>query len=273
MVLTAVGLSLLGVVAGLASGGAVSPVLYAAHRGGSLLWPENSLLAFRNALDLGADFLEMDVHLSRDGEVVVIHDPTLDRTTTGRGPVRERTLAELRELRLKDRHGAVTAEPLPTLDEVVQLAARGARQMLVEIKVDERSQRYPSIEEKVLAILDRHAMVPSVIVMAFEGETWRRVRALRPDVRVGALDSSRTLRARGVTLASAVDEARRAGVAFMGLHQGLVDPDAVTLVRQAGLLLGVWTVNDADPIRRFVERGVGVVITDRPDLAKGILGR
>ena len=92
--------------------------LLAAHRGGALLWPENSLRAFRGALDLGADYLEFDVHLSRDGEVIVIHDPTLDRTTTGTGPVRERTLAELRRLRLKDRGGAATEEPIPTLDDV-----------------------------------------------------------------------------------------------------------------------------------------------------------
>src|SRR6202162_952714 len=80
--------------------------LLAAPRGGSLLWPENSLLAFRNAVALGVDFIEFDVHLSKDGEVVVIHDPTLERTTTGTGPVKDRTAAELKALRLKDRTGA-----------------------------------------------------------------------------------------------------------------------------------------------------------------------
>src|SRR6266545_5015385 len=100
-----------------------APTLLAAHRGGSLLWPENSPLAFRNALALGADFIEFDVHLARDGEVVVIHDATLDRTTTGSGPVRDRTVAELKALRLTDRSGAVTPETVPTLDEVVDAAA------------------------------------------------------------------------------------------------------------------------------------------------------
>src|SRR4029077_5685032 len=129
--------------------------LFAAHRGGAALWPENSLLAFRNALALGADFLELDVHLSRDGEVMVIHDATLDRTTDGSGPVRERTAAELRALHLKDRGGAPTAEPVPTLDEAVALAATGQRQMLLEIKTDDRKRRYPGIEEKVMAGLRR----------------------------------------------------------------------------------------------------------------------
>ncbi len=107
-----------------AAQGMIAP-LFAAHRGGALLWAENSLLAFRNALALGADFLELDVHLTRDGEVVVIHDATLDRTTTGTGPVRERTLAELRAVRLKDRGGAVLEESVPTLDQVVALAVAG----------------------------------------------------------------------------------------------------------------------------------------------------
>ena len=93
--------------------------LVAAHRGGALLWPENSMLAFRSAMALGADYLELDVHVSKDGEVIVIHDATLDRTSTGTGAVKDWTLAELRALRLKDRAGAVTAESIPSLDDVV----------------------------------------------------------------------------------------------------------------------------------------------------------
>jgi glycerophosphoryl diester phosphodiesterase len=245
--------------------------LFAAHRGGAALWPENSLLAFGNAVALGADYLELDVHLSRDGEIVVIHDPTLDRTTTGSGPVRERTAAELRAVRLKDRGGAVTAEPIPTLDEVVALAAAGRRQMLLEIKTDEQRRRYPGIEEKVLELLDRHRFTPFAIVMSFEAETWRRLRQLRPDARAGALYSPRMLPASGVELE--LQSLRQAGVAFVGLDQRLVNADVARQARLAGLTLGVWTVNEREAIERFVGQGVGIVITDRPDLAKATLGR
>ena len=245
--------------------------LYAAHRGGALLWPENSMLAFRNALAMGADFLELDVHLSRDGEVVVIHDPTLDRTTTGTGPVRDHTLAELQDLRLKDRTGALVPEPPPTLDQVVALAAAGKRQMLLEIKLDEQRRRYPGIEEKVFAVLDRHRFTPFTIVMAFEGDTWRRVRQLRPDARAGALYSPRTLPASRVE--PELQALREAGVSFVGLHQALVGPEVPGQARLAGLTLGVWTVNERDAIERFLTAGAGVVITDRPDLAKELLGR
>jgi len=252
---------------------AATASLIAAHRGGAQLWPENSLLAFRSAIGLGADYVEFDVHLSRDGEVVVIHDPTLDRTTTGTGPVRERTLAELKTLRLKDRGGAVTGEAIPTLDEVAATVAASRRRMLLEVKVDAERRRYPGIEEKVVAILDRHGMSAATVVMAFERETWRRMRELRPDIAAGALYSPGTLRSIGSTLSREIEAVREAGVGVVGLHQDLVDASAVATARSAGLTLGVWTVNAPDALRRFIDLGVAVVITDRPDLAKGLLHR
>lgn len=244
--------------------------LLAAHRGGAALWPENSLLAFKNATALGADFLEFDVHLSKDGEVIVIHDPTLDRTTTGTGPAKAKTLAELRELKLKDRAQAVTDERIPTLDEVVALAAANRRQLLLEIKIDADKQRYPGIEERVFAILDRHAMVANTVVMAFEAETWQRVRALRPDARAGALYSARALTS-PAAVAKALSDAGTAGVAFVGLGYALVTPEAVAEARRAGVALGAWTVNEPDAIRLLLDRGVGVLITDRPDAAKDLM--
>src|SRR3990172_5522425 len=245
--------------------------LLAAHRGGSLLWPENSLLAFRNAVALGADFIEFDVHLSRDGEVVVIHDPMLERTTTGAGPVKDRTVAELKGVRLKDRAGAVTEESVPTLDEVAAVAARGKRRMLLEIKVDPSRARYPGIEEKILAILDRHGMAGSTIVMAFEAPTWRRVRELRPDVATCALYSARMLGR--TSLAAELDALRSAGVRFMGVEHTAVDAAAVTQARAAGIGLGARTVNDAAAIKRLIDAGVAILITDQPDVAKTVLGR
>ena len=252
---------------------AAGSIQVAAHRGGGLLWPENSLLAFDNAVKLGAHALEFDVHLSSDGEVVVIHDPTLHRTTTGTGPVRARTVAELRSLLLKERNGP-TAERVPLLDEVVRLAAAGQRDMFLEIKVDERGQRYPGVEEKVLAILDRHAMGGKTVVMAFEVESWKRVRELRPTQRVGALYSGRTLAAMGSTAAREVEAAHRDGAAYVGLQYGLIAPEIVALAARLGIALGAWTVNDAAAIDRIIGLGVTLVTSDRPDLVlKAAAGR
>lgn len=271
--LLALGLTLgvFAVVAGSVGAQDKPATLLAAHRGGSLLWPENSLLAFRNAVALGADFIEFDVHLSRDGEVVVVHDPTLDRTTSGSGPVKDRTAAELKALRLKDRTGAVTEETVPTLDEVAAVAAKGKRRMLLEIKVDASRARYPGIEEKVLAILDRHGMAGSTVVMAFEAFTWRRFRELRPDVATCALYSARMLGR--TTLAEELQTLRSAGVRFIGVEHTAVDAAAVAQARAAGIGIGAWTVNDAEGMRRQIAAGAAILITDQPDVAKTLLGR
>ena len=245
--------------------------LLAAHRGGALLWPENSLLAFRNAAALGVDFIEFDVHLSKDGEVVVIHDPTLDRTTSGSGPVKERTVAELKALRLKDRAGALTEETVPTLDDVAAVAAKGTRRMLLEIKVDASGARYPGIEEKALAILDRHGMAGSTVVMSVDAPTWRRVRELRPDVATCALYSARMLGR--TTLAAELETLRSAGVRFIGVEHTAVDAAAVAQARAAGIGIGAWTVNDAAGMKRQIDAGAAILITDQPDVAKTLLGR
>jgi glycerophosphoryl diester phosphodiesterase len=272
IVVTALGLGLLAALGGSTGARAVGTLL-AAHRGGAQLWPENSLLAFRNAIALGADFLEFDVHLRKDGEVVVIHDPALERTTTGAGAASDRTLAELRTLRLKGRDGKVTEEAIPTLDEVVGLAAPTPVRLLLEMKVDARGGRYPGIEEKALAILDRHGMAGRTIIMAFQEETVRRIRTLRPEVSVGGLYEKRDLAEMRSTVEREIERLRDAGARFIGLHQELVTPDVVKQAQQAGLLLGVWTVNDAPAMKRFIEMGVGILITDRPDAAKELLGR
>ena len=259
------------VLAGSAGAQEKPATLLAAHRGGAALWPENSLLAFRNAIALGADFIEFDVHLSKDGELVVIHDPTLERTTTGAGPVKDRTVAELKALRLKDRTGAVTAEAVPTLDEVVAVAAQGKRRMLLEIKVDAARARYPGIEEKVLALLDRHGMAPSTVVMGFGAPTWRRVRELRPDIATCALYSARSLA--GTSLAAELTMLRAAGVPFIGVEHTVVDAAAVAEARKAGIGIGAWTVNDAAAMQRVIDSGAAILITDQPDLAKTLLKR
>src|SRR5262249_13631101 len=138
----------------------------------------------------------------------------------------------------------------------------------LEIKVDERGQRYPRIEEKVMAILDRRGMVASTIVMAFERETWLRVRQLRPDVSAGALYSPRTLRSMASTASREIAEAGKAGVRFAGLHGDLVDADAMGAARNAGVTLGVGTVNEGGALQRFVDLHVGVLITARPEGAR-----
>lgn len=148
--------------------------LVAAHRGGAALWPENSLLAFRQALALGVDALEFDLHMTADGEVVVLHDPTLDRTSTAKGPVREVRLADLAPVRLKARDGTVTDERVSTFAQVLDLAASTSVELVPEIKIDATGQRYDGIEEKVLTLLRSRGLLARATVQASRHSSARR---------------------------------------------------------------------------------------------------
>ncbi len=256
-----------------APAGAGSAPLIAAHRGGALLWPENSLLAFENALALGVDFLEGDVHLTADGEVVVLHDPTLERTTTGRGAVRDARRAELAGLRLRGRDAAPTAEPIPTLVQLLELLGPSRARLLLEIKVDADRQRYPGIEEKVLALVRRHGLGERVVIMALEPETLKRVRALDGSIATALLVGRGQVERERVWPAEFVRRAKTLGALYLGINHRLVDADVMAAARTAGIRVAVWTVNEAADLRRVIDLGVDVVITDRPDLARRLSGR
>ena len=247
--------------------------LVAAHRGGAGLWPENSLLAFRNALALDVDFLEFDVHLTADGEVIVLHDATLERTTTGRGPVREATSNALASLRLRARDGHATDEPIPALAQVLDLAAPARVEVLPEIKVGADGRPYPGIEEKVLALLSTRGLLGRATVQAFAPETIRRLRQLAPGVRTMLLVSRARVDRAGVPPATAVQWAQDVGATDLGMDHRLVDRSVVEAARKASVRLSVWTVNDEADIRRQIDLGVDVIMSDRPDFAKRLTGR
>jgi glycerophosphoryl diester phosphodiesterase len=245
----------------------------AAHRGGALLWVENSLGAYRNALALGVDYVETDVHLSADGSVVILHDPTLDRTTTGAGTVREASRDALARLRLRARDGGLTDEPLPTLGELLDVVRPSRAELLLEIKVDERGRRYPDIEARVLALLRERGLAARTLIMAFEPDTLRRVRALDPTVRTVLLIERGRVQHERVWPAAAVTRAVELGAAAVGFNHRLIDTDVAVAARRAGLALAAWTVNEEADIRRVVGLGVDIVISDRPDLALRLVGR
>ena len=238
--------------------------LVAAHRGGAALAPENSLAAFRNAIALGADILEFDLHLTRDGEIVVIHDPTLDRTTTMTGAVRDRSLAELAAAKLKSSDGAVTEERVPTFAQVLDLAKPMALELLPEIKIGADRAAYPGIEEKVIAILRAKNMLGRSSIQAFQPETIRRLRQIEPSVRTMFLVSRN--RAKGHQPIDAVTWARDAGSTDLGIDHRLVDASLVAAARAAKIRLSAWTVNDEGDMARMLVLGIDVIMSDRPDL-------
>jgi glycerophosphoryl diester phosphodiesterase len=251
---------------------------FAAHRGGAALWPENSLAAFAGALALGIDLLELDVHLTSDDEVVVIHDATLDRTTEGTGAVGELPAAVLRRLRVRDRHGTLTTERVPLLEDVLGLAARAGAGLLVELKAPVCSEPsrlgsvvsgalYGGLEERVLSRLEAAGMLGHTTVMAFNPAVVAKVRTLAPSQPAALLTSRAHVEADSGRAIEAVEWAENVGATDLGLEHTLIDADVVAAARARGLRVGAWTPNDAPALRRLAALGVDVITTDRPDLA------
>lgn len=241
--------------------------LVAAHRGGAALWPENSLTAFRGAIGLGVDLVELDVHQTRDGEVVVVHDATLERTTTGRGTVRDLSWAELATAVIR----GTPDDRLPRLADVLALLRPSRVGLLLEIKSGPGGDRYPGIEERVLALLQGSGVADRTTVMAFDWTILERLRALSPSVRLtGLLSHHGAARAGGVE--AAVPRLRALGANDLGIERTLLTPEAVRAAHDAGLSIGVWTVNDPDELRRALGAGVDYVTTDQPDVALRLRG-
>jgi glycerophosphoryl diester phosphodiesterase len=253
---------------------AAGPVVrIAAHRGGAGLWPEASLLAFRQALGLGVDFLEFDLHMTRDGELVVIHDATLDRTTTAQGAVHDLTLTQLAPARIRARDGSVTDEPVPTFAELLDLAAPAAVEILPEIKVGLDGKPYLGIEAKVIALLRARGMLGRAIVQAFEASTIRRLLTVEPTLRTMLLVSRARVQREHAAPGDVVRWVKELGATDLGMDHRIVDAAVITEARKAGIRVSAWTVNDEIDLRRMFGLGVDVVMTDRPDLAKRLLGR
>lgn len=232
-----------------------------AHRGASSYAPENTMAAFDLALELGATHIELDVHLSADAHVVVIHDDALDRTTDGRGPVADRTLAELRALDAGAWFGAAFAgQRIPTLDEV--LGRYGGRAHLhIEIK-----GRTPGLVERTAALIRQHGQAGGVTITSFMRSALEETRALAPELPTGWL------------VGEVTDEVIEATLA-MGLGQvcprgDQVTPALVERLHALGLVVRAWGVPDEALMRRVVDAGADGMTVNFPDkllayLAKG----
>jgi glycerophosphoryl diester phosphodiesterase len=243
-----------------------------AHRGGSLLAPENTAAAFEAGIAAGADWVECDVHLSRDGELVVIHDSTLERTTDLSGPVRELTLAEIKraDAAAKFRARLVTPQRILTLHELLEMLA-GRVGLQVEIKTFDRN-RYAGIEEKVLAALVHAELIERSLVICFNPAVLERCKALNPSCRTGLLIAEQHLPAGVGTLAGRITVAAQACLAdAVGLEFALAEPQLVEAFTRAGLGTAVWTVNAESDMLRFRDMNLEAIASDRPDLLRRVL--
>jgi glycerophosphoryl diester phosphodiesterase len=223
------------------------PLVFA-HRGGSALAPENTIDAFDNGLALGADGLELDVHLSRDGVVVVHHDRTLDRTTALRGPIAARTAPELAQA------------GVPALADV--LARYRDPRVIIELKVN-----HPDLARAVVDVVRAAGAAERVCLGSFGLRVLRAVRAMAPEM---ATSGSREEVRWALYRSWCRWPVRQVGYQGYQVPERsgstrVVTPQFVEHARQAGLGVQVWTVDDPSDARRLLSYGVDALITDRPD--------
>lgn len=242
-----------------------------AHRGGSHLAPENTLSAFRNALTLPVDAIELDVQMSRDGHVIVFHDDIVDRLTDGVGNILDLDFASLRVFDASTHFpgGWPLTEQIPTLREVLNLV-KGRMRVYIEVKPSRRDGvygRYPKIADKVVAEVRAAKMLDRVRFISFDWPILTKIRSLEPAVQVGALvddDLWSTQADKDIT--KLCERVVSFGCSWIDLDYKLFIEEMPAIIHQRGLKLGIWTVNTAADFERLIAAGVDAITSDRPDL-------
>jgi glycerophosphoryl diester phosphodiesterase len=245
--------------------------LVVAHRGASSTTPENTLPAFEEAARAGADVVELDVRLTRDGIPVVLHDPDVSATTDGAGPVHELTLAEVKRLDAGSGHPRVE---VPTLEEALEAIDRGGIGVDLEVKNIPGEPAFDSPDEATLEAalraLDRVGFGGPVLVSSFNWITIEACRRVAPDLTTGFLTVA------AVDPRAALDYARHQGHAFLLPHAVALVGAEEAFVREAhaeGIRVGTWTVDDEATLERLFAWNVDAVASNDPALAVAVRDR
>jgi glycerophosphoryl diester phosphodiesterase len=237
-------------------------VMIIGHRGARNLWPENSLEGFRRLAELGVEGVEFDVHMTADGQLAVIHDPMLERTTTGVGPVSACTLAELQATTLRD-----SAEGIPSLDQVLEVLGDSSLELHIELKTNATGSAYAGMEAKVLETVRRHGLEKRSILTCFMLEVLETIRALDPTVPVLASLDRRSSEMLG-GLDRAIDRLKAIPGIFVAVEKSLLIHTIQRFSETFGAdRIGTWVSNDEADLRHWLSQPVRQITTDRPDLA------
>ncbi|MBI2549770.1 glycerophosphodiester phosphodiesterase [Candidatus Woesearchaeota archaeon] len=225
------------------------------HRGAAALEPENTLRGFRKAIEIGVNYVEFDVHRCKSGELVVIHDETVDRTTNGEGFVADLTLLQLKKL------DAGKGEKIPTLQEVIDVC-KGKMKMCIELKSK-------GLEEDTVAAIERNRIAADVVVISFYHDFIKKVKGIaktrKLQIKTGALIVGNPVNAADVVKAAKAD--------YLSANQNFVDEKMVRDLRKAGLGITVWNCDTERDIRRLAKLGVDAIGSNRPDLLLRVMER
>ncbi len=234
-----------------------------AHRGFSGKYPENTMLAFKKAIEVGADGIELDVHFTKDKELVIIHDETIDRTTDGTGEVESFTYEELSKFNAYGRfEGQFDFQKIPTLREYFELV-KPVEGFITNIELKTGINEYPGIEEAVLKLIDEFSLRDRIIISSFNHFSVMRFKVIAPDVKCGFLEESRIINFGAY--------AKKYNVEFVHPLYKCLTKDVFEEIYSNGIGINSWTVNDEDSVRFLAQNNVDAVIGNFPDMAGKVL--
>lgn len=238
-------------------------MLNIAHRGFSGKYPENTMLAFEKAIEAGADGIELDVHLSKDGEIVIIHDELINRTTDGEGFVADYTYEELSKFDASASFtGVYGFNKIPTLRECFELI-KPVDGFLVNIELKTGVNEYPGIEKAVLELIEEFGLEDRIIISSFNHYSVMRFKALNPKIKCGYLvaswlyDVGEYTQKRGVECVHPL---------FLSLNE-----ESVAEIKKNSVQINTWTVNKPEDVERLYKLGVDAVIGNFPDMTKRVI--
>lgn len=236
-----------------------------AHRGWSGKYPENTMLAFRKAVEAGCDGIELDVHLSKDGEVMIIHDEALKRTSGMNGAVSEWTRSELEKISagktFNDDYGFT---PIPSLEEYLEYVSKTG--VITNIELKTAPCYYPGIERKTLDLVRKFGYEDRVIFSSFNWLSVFEMKKLAPELPGGFLLENLSIQNISMQIKS---------LGFEYYHPCIryVSDELVRECKANKVGLNVWTVNDAEDIKKCIAWDIEGLITNHPDIAFGLIGK
>lgn len=229
-----------------------------AHRGVSGRFPENTMAAFQAALEAGADGIELDVQMAKDGMLVIIHDEKVDRTTGGTGYIKDMTFEEILQLDAGSWFAEVNAgETIPDLEKFLKWAAMEGNELLINIELKNDLIVYPGMEKKVIDLILKYGLEQRVIISSFNAESLRRVRDYHSTIQTGYLIE-------GIP-ENTLDMAKNIGADSIHCEERFALSELGRKAMEAGFPLRVYTVNDETRSEFLTNAGVEVIMTDFPE--------
>lgn len=233
---------------------ASSKVQVFAHRGGRKWAPENTLSAFSKSVQAGVDGIELDIHKCKSGELIVIHDDTVNRTTNGKGYVKDKTLSELKELDAGSWYAPeFKDERLPLLSEVLKLVDG---KIVINIEIKNLPVKYAGIEDDLIKLLEGYQYKDRIIISSFDHQALQKIHQKAPQYKLALLDEA--------NMVDMSDYAKRVGAQNWNPYFECIRPDTLEAAHNANLQVFPWTVNDPQEWERIAKLGTDGIITDDP---------